>query len=79
MKKIEIYTTKYCGFCQRAKALLTQKGMAFQEIPVDTDLELRRRISEKAGGFPTVPMVFIDDEFVGGYTELSELEKEGKL
>ena len=79
MSEIVLYTTRYCGFCNQAKTLLNRKNLAFQDIAVDGDPELRAKISEKAGGYRTVPMIFIDQKFVGGFTELVALEREGKL
>ena len=79
MSDIVIYSTRYCGFCNQAKMLLKRKGLEFQDIAVDGDPELRAKISEKAGGFRTVPMIFIDQKFIGGYTELASLERDGKL
>ena len=59
--------------------LLKQKGLKFQDIPVDGDPDLREQASQKAGGYRTVPMIFIDDRFVGGFTELAELSRQNKL
>lgn len=79
MSEIVMYSTRYCGFCNQAKMLLKRKGLEFEDIPVDGDPELRAKISEKAGGYRTVPMIFIDEKFIGGFTELVALDREGKL
>ncbi len=79
MPKVIIYTTPYCGYCHRAKRLLTQKGVAFEEIDVSGDWEARDRLVEKAGGRTTVPQIWIGDTHVGGSDELAALEREGKL
>ena len=74
-----LYTRKWCGYCFAARRLLTSLGVAFGEIPLDRKPELRREISEKAGGWRTVPMIFIGDHFVGGYTEIAALHRKGGL
>ena len=79
MAKIQVYTTTYCPYCVRAKKLLTTKGVAFEEIDVTEDDELRTRMVELAGGRRTVPEIFINDKIVGGYDELKALDDEGKL
>ena len=77
MKKIKIYTTQYCGFCHAAKRLLSANGLDFEEIPLDGNPEKRAELSKSLGGYSTVPMIFVDDTFIGGYTELTNypLEK----
>ena len=79
MKKIVLYTTRYCGFCNRAKMLLQQKGLAFEEHPVDDDPALRKKVSDSVGGYRTVPMIFIDEKFIGGFTELAQLDRANEL
>ncbi len=79
MAKVEIYTTSYCPFCTRAKALLRTKGVAFEEIDVGGDPELREKMIELAGGRRTVPEIFINGRIVGGYDELCALEYKGEL
>ncbi|MFW7379386.1 MAG: glutaredoxin domain-containing protein [Oligoflexus sp.] len=79
MKEIKVYTTAYCGFCHQAKNLLNRLNLPFEEIGLDRNPDLRRRLSEENNGYRTVPMIFIDDKFIGGYTELTKLHKEGKL
>lgn len=79
MKEIKIYTTQFCWFCQQAKALLAHLHLPFEEIKVDNQRELRAKLAEENNGYRTVPMIFIDGEFIGGFTELSELHKSGKL
>jgi glutaredoxin 3 len=77
--KIEIYTTTYCPFCDRAKALLKRKGASYQEIDVTTDTDLRIAMMERAGGRKSVPEIFVDGELVGGFEELKALDDAGKL
>ena len=77
--KVQVYTTSYCPFCTRAKALLKNKGVAFEEIDVSDDDELRQKMVELAGGRRTVPEIFINDKIIGGYDELRALEGRGEL
>lgn len=79
MPKVEIYTSALCGFCHSAKRLLTQKSVAFDEIPVDMDAAARATMRDRAGGRNTVPQIFIDGTHVGGCDDLYMLEQEGKL
>jgi glutaredoxin 3 len=79
MKSVRIYTTAYCGYCARAKELLKNKGVVFEEIDVTADDESRQRLVEMSGGHRTVPQIFIGDVHVGGYSELAQLDREGKL
>ncbi len=79
MTKVTIYTTSVCPYCHAAKRLLHSEGIAFQEIPLDDEIELRRRLARKHAGWRTVPMVFIGERFVGGFSELRELHTRGGL
>jgi len=76
---IEIYTTRLCPFCIRAKSLLRSKGAEFTEIAVDTNMELRREMAERSRGRSTVPQIFINDAAIGGSDDLAALEREGRL
>jgi glutaredoxin 3 len=73
-----MYTTRWCGYCVRAKMLLEGKGLAFEEISLDDDPHFRQRLMELTGGW-TVPQILIDDEPIGGYAELWQLERSGGL
>ena len=79
MAKVQVYTTTYCPYCTRAKALLKKKGVAFEEIDVTDDAEEREKMVEMSGGRRTVPEVFINGTIVGGYDELRALDAAGKL
>lgn len=79
VQKVEIYTTPFCGYCHAAKRLLTAKGVAFHEIDVSGDPELRMAMMDRAGGRRTVPQIFIDGTHVGGSDELHALERDGRL
>ena len=78
MSRIQIYTTRWCGYCVRAKALLDDKGVAYEEIALDDDPAFRRNLQELTGGW-TVPQILIDGTPIGGYTELWRLDKSGQL
>jgi glutaredoxin 3 len=78
MVRIEMYTTAWCGFCLRAKALLEEHGLPFEEIRVDDDPLFRDRLLELTGRW-TVPQILVDGTPIGGYAELRELERRGVL
>jgi len=79
MHDIQIYTTPYCPYCVRAKALLTQKGVAYTETDVSGDDDLRDAMTQRAGGRRTVPQIFIDDRHIGGCDDLYALDGRGEL
>jgi glutaredoxin 3 len=76
---VKIYTTTYCPYCDRAKALLRRKGAAYEEIDVTGDDEARERLVKMAGGLKTVPQIWVGDRHVGGFDRLSELDRSGEL
>lgn len=77
--KVEIYTTRACGYCVRAKRLLEGKGVAYIEHEIDGRDETRRHMKERADGRRTLPQIFINDRGIGGFMELYQLEQSGKL
>ena len=79
MSKVEIYSSKSCPFCHRAKRLLQSKGVGFEEFDVDADPALRNEMTQRSGGRRTVPQIFIDDFHIGGSDELAALERVGRL
>ncbi len=79
MKKIIVYSTSVCPFCDMAKALLKREGLKYEDINLDNDHELRMKLSEENRGYRTVPMIFIDDKFIGGFQELQKIHKDGQL
>ena len=78
MPRIRMYSTTWCGYCVRAKALLERRGLEYEEIVMDEDPAFRQKLLEMTGRW-TVPQIFIDDEPIGGYTELWCLERDGRL
>ncbi|MBW3582477.1 MAG: glutaredoxin 3 [Euryarchaeota archaeon] len=79
MSKVQIYVTRSCSYCVRAKSLLKDKGVELEEIDVTQDMERRAEMVERAGGRMTVPQIFIGDRHVGGYDDLADLERKGEL
>ena len=79
MAKVEIYSSMFCGYCARAKALLERKGVAYDNIDVMEDTSRRDEMVARAGGRTTVPQIFIDDAYIGGSDELAALDRAGKL
>jgi glutaredoxin 3 len=78
MRKIRIYTTRWCGFCVRAKTLLESRGVPYEEISLDDDPAFRQTVYDATGGW-TVPQIVVGDQPIGGYTELWRLDREGRL
>ena len=79
MPLVEIYTTRYCPFCNAAKALLKRKGVGYSEIDVGRDWERREEMVQRSNGRMTVPQIFIGPVHVGGSDELHALDRAGKL
>jgi glutaredoxin 3 len=73
-----MYTTEWCGYCVRAKALLDSKGIEYDQIRLDNDPQFRQKLLELTDGW-TVPQILIDGRPIGGYTELWRLDKSGSL
>lgn len=78
MAQVTIYTKAYCPYCVHAKNLLEGKGVSYTEENLEDRPEELAALVQKTG-MRTVPQIFIGDELVGGFTELSALESEGKL
>ncbi|GIL06221.1 glutaredoxin 3 [Betaproteobacteria bacterium PRO7] len=77
--KVVMYSTAVCPYCQRAEALLKARGVtAIEKIRVDLDPARRDEMIEKTGR-RTVPQIYIGDTHVGGFDDLSALDREGRL
>jgi len=76
---IVVYSTGWCPYCVRARALLERKGLPFREIKVDEDPAEREAMLARSGGRRTVPQIFIGERHVGGFDELYALDKSGQL
>ncbi len=78
MARIQVYTTRWCGYCVRAKALLDSRQIPYEEINLDDDPGFRQTVHDLTGGW-TVPQILIDGKPIGGYTELWRLDRDGRL
>jgi glutaredoxin 3 len=79
MVRVEIYTKFLCPYCARAKKLLGEKGVEYEEHEVGMDSEKRAEMIQRANGRTTVPQVFIDGRHIGGSDDLAALERSGSL
>jgi glutaredoxin 3 len=78
MHKVEIYTRYLCGYCHMARSLLQSLGCPFREYDIESDAALQQEMFQRTGG-RTVPQVLIDDQPVGGFTDLARLQHNGVL
>ncbi|MDR9753215.1 glutaredoxin 3 [Pseudomonas sp. SZMC_28357] len=78
MKPVVVYSSDYCPYCSRAKRLLADKGVTFEEIVVDGKPQVRAAMIQKAGR-TSVPQIWIGERHVGGCDDLYALERAGKL
>lgn len=79
MAAVTIYTSTPCPYCSRAKALLKARGADVEEIHLAWNDDAKRSDLIARTGHRTVPQIFIGDEFVGGFDELSALDRAGTL
>jgi glutaredoxin 3 len=75
---VQVYSTRWCGYCVRAKALLESRGIEFEDISLDEDPAFRQKLFDLTGSW-TVPQILLDGRPIGGYTELWRLDREGRL
>lgn len=78
MKNVTVYSADWCPYCDAAKRLLGQRGIPFEEINVDRIPGFRQKLVEMTGQ-RTVPQIIIDEQPVGGFTELAALDRSGRL
>jgi glutaredoxin 3 len=78
MPKIEIYSSAMCPYCVRAKILLQNKGMSWEEIRIDLDFDRMGEMMERSQR-RTVPQIFINDFHVGGFDDLAAMDARGEL
>lgn len=78
-ERVIVYSQPFCGYCSAAKRLLAAKGAAFTEIDVMAEHGRRDEMIARSGGRRTVPQIFIDGRHIGGYDDLSALDKAGEL
>lgn len=79
MARVEIYTKIFCSYCARAKRLLEEKGVDFEEYDITLGGAKRAEMVQRADGHTSVPQIFIDDAHVGGSDDLHALERDGRL
>jgi glutaredoxin 3 len=79
MAKVEIYTKIWCPYCTRAKRLLGDKGVAFEEYDISMGGPQRAEMIQRANGGSTVPQIFIDGRHIGGSDDLAALDRAGRL
>ena len=79
MARVEIYTKFGCPYCGRAKALLSGKGVEYEEIDIGMNGAKRQEMMERSNGRYTVPQIFIGGRHVGGSDDLAELDRSGGL
>lgn len=75
---VTVYRTQWCPYCVAAERLLAKRGIAFSEVFLDQDAQKMAELKEKLD-WRTVPMIFVGDKFVGGYTDLRALDQSGEL
>lgn len=78
-ERVVVYTTDYCGWCERAKSLLAARGVRYREVWLPRTPEGRERLAEAAPRARSFPQILIDGELVGGYAELVARDREGSL
>ena len=79
MAKVEMYTTMFCPYCSRARALLQRKGVEFVDFDIAEEPGRRDEMLRRAGGRTSVPQIFINGEHIGGSDELAALDRAGLL
>ena len=79
MAVIQIYSKNICPYCVRAKALLTRKGVSYEEIDIEHSDEKRQEMLTRSGGRTSVPQIFINNQHIGGCDDLYALDQKGGL
>ena len=79
MAKVEIYTKAFCPYCTRALKLLASKGVEPEQFDVTMGGPKKAEMVERSGGRMTMPQLFIDDRHIGGYDDMSAMDRAGKL
>ena len=75
---VTLYTTRFCPYCIRARSLLDDKGVVYNDIAVDNDPRLRREMMARSGR-TTVPQIWVGEQHIGGCDDLLLLERQGRL
>ena len=79
MPEVVIYSSGFCPYCTWAKRMLDEKQVEYREIRIDVEVEARKEMLARSNGAMTVPQIFIGDYHVGGYTDMLQLDDQGKL
>ena len=79
MARVKVFSTGICPICEKTKTLLNKWGIPYDEARIDTDMNARREFTRITNGARTVPQIAIDGQWIGGFTELTELHMEDKL
>lgn len=79
MARLKVFSTGICPICDKTKLLLKKWGISYDEVRIDTDMEGRREFALKTNGARMVPQITIDDEWIGGFSELTELHMDDEL
>ena len=79
MPTVLIFSSRFCPYCQRARRLLDNKQVGYEEILIDQQPERRPEMIQRANGLTSVPQIFIGDHHIGGYDDMAALERAGKL
>jgi glutaredoxin 3 len=79
MRPVTLYATPFCGYCAAARRLLADKGVAFEEVDLFAEPERRAEMAGRAKGALSVPQIFVGGEHIGGFSEIWELDRAGKL
>jgi glutaredoxin 3 len=79
LANVKIYTTTVCPYCNAAKNLFKTLKIEYEEINLDDNPDLRVQLSMENNGWRTVPMIFINNKFIGGFDDTNKLYKEGNL
>jgi glutaredoxin 3 len=78
MKSVIVYTTEHCSLCTSAKTLLERRGIGYQEVNLTKDPDGRAALLERTGMF-TFPQIVVDEQLIGGFRELLQADREGRL
>ena len=79
MARLKVYSTAICPICDKTKSLLNKWGIQYDEVRVDQDRSALREFSQVTNGARTVPQITIDGNWIGGFSELTELHMDDKL
>ena len=79
MTRLKVYSTGICPICDKIKALLEKWGIPYNEVRVDQDRAALHEFSQVTNGARTVPQITIDGNWIGGFSELTELHMDDKL